>query len=414
MIKFKMKANKKTLKILFLGFYMNKKDAEGIIYKDKWPQIQTLNFLDRLIESLTFNNNAFDIDFLSTPPVTDYPNHPQKMFKRKKSKAQIGNWRHEITYISFLNISILKIFTRLYSFVAEGLRLRKRNKPTVVICFSIHLPILVAGYILAKLNKVPMIGIWTDPPNVPNSFDGLLKQHLRKIEERCVKLFMKKCDAVIALTPDLAKDFSNSKAHKLIVNGFSPVVDTVPSFVTNEKVIITHVGSLMERYGIRLIVEAFEALNLEKVELRLYGVGDLEDYLTSKSKLNRNIKYMGFLQPEKVKRVLGQSDFLINIRDPDFDLVRYSFPSKMLEYAASGTPTISTILPSFPSGLNSSLIKVKEYNIAGIQDAILSAINLSEQEYQKLRDSSIQFSRSMSPQNQSSELQSFIWKVASS
>lgn len=43
-----------------------------------------------------------------------------------------------------------------------------------------------------------------------------------------------------------------------------------------------------------------------------------------------------------------EASLLLNIRNPEDDYTKYSFPSKMIEYMISGTPMLTTRLPGIP------------------------------------------------------------------
>ncbi|RCW28878.1 glycosyltransferase [Pseudidiomarina tainanensis] len=398
-------------KVLFLSFYLPYKESVSIIQNDSWPQIQTVNFLEKFVKSTLFKNNHFDIEFISAPPVTDYPNFRKIFFRKKIYKDNSHGVDKKIISIAFLNLPIIKILTRFFSFLIEMI-FRKDTPHAAIICFSIHLPMLFSSYIVSRFKKIPLIGVWTDPPNIPNEFDPYVKRKLRKAEAYLVQYLMKRCDAVIALTECLAVDFSQANSTKyLILNGFAPDVKCSAKIRNSTKLTIVHIGSLMERYGLKLLIDAFDELRLEDVELVFYGVGDVIPYLEKIIEKNSAIKYNGFLNPDQVTHVLNQADFLINCRDPNADLVKYSFPSKMLEYLASGTPIITTLLPSFSRDIDRSVILINGYDKESIKEAILIAKNINDRRYNDLSKSSLTVARSFTVESQSTLIQSFITSV---
>jgi len=394
---------------ILLSFYLPEPILKEYLKTDSWPQVQTSNFLKRLVNVMNLDTKK-DISFLSTAPVTDYPSNKRKMFFSKKHK--FGG--KIIQEVGFINLPIIKIITRSLNFLFLGFKafINKKNKPDVI-CFSIHIPILLSAYVLSRFYKVKMIGIWTDPPNVENDFDNFLKKYLRGVEASLAKYLMSKADVVIGLTRPLVDDFSSKNAIKYVVNGFGPNEISEPKVLRKtEPKIITHVGSLMVRYGIKEVIESFKMVERNDAELHFYGVGDSVDYIKESSIEDSRIKYKGFIEPIEVKEVLEKkSDFLINVRDPDSDLVKYSFPSKMFDYLASGTPIISSILPSFNAHMTSVLIPVKNYNINSIKTAIETALDINPSAYKKLSIEMTALSEELSENRMSKKILSILGAV---
>jgi glycosyltransferase involved in cell wall biosynthesis len=170
-----------------------------------------------------------------------------------------------------------------------------------------------------------------------------LKSHLRNLELRISKALMSRVTKVIALTKFLAEDFAPGKPY-LVVEGIIDEQDA-NRLSSSEKqrkdrdiVRVVYTGSIAKRYGIQNIVEAFTLLENKNIILEVYGCGDYEDELRQICLKNKNIKYYGFVPNEKALRAQREADFLINARSADDEYVKYSFPSKTLEYMLSGTP----------------------------------------------------------------------------
>ncbi len=337
---------------LFLGFAIPDEEMGKVFSIDNFPQIQTHKFNWNLIRGLE-HFNEFDFTYVSARPVTDYPIFPQKKIKKNKWDVSISDKKISIQEIPFSNYSLLKLATRFFFALFYSLKnyCLKPNKAGVIV-YSVYVPYMVVGLIISKIYKVDYIAIWTDPPAIQTNKGSNLKEKLRKIELKLSKYLMKKATKVIVLTKYLAEDFAPGKPY-LVIEGIINANDIDysqrrESDSSNKLIKFVYTGSLEKRYGIKNIVEGFILAKSKNAVLEIYGRGDYEDELLNITNKHRNIIYKGFVKNSEILKVQREADFLINARSSDDEYVKYSFPSKTLEYMLSGTPLITTMLPGIP------------------------------------------------------------------
>ena len=113
------------------------------------------------------------------------------------------------------------------------------------------------------------------------------------------------------------------------------------------KTSILYTGQLQKRYGIYDLVEAFMLIPNRDYELWLCGKGSHEEslWLEMQAKKDSRIKLLGMLKPEDVLILQKKAHLLVNPRHSNEEFTKYSFPSKTMEYLASGTPTLMCRLP---------------------------------------------------------------------
>ena len=83
-------------------------------------------------------------------------------------------------------------------------------------------------------------------------------------------------------------------------------------------------------------------------QLQIYGPGDYVEELQEIAKEDRRIFYGGMLLNTQIVEEEQKATLLVNPRPTDEEYVKYSFPSKTMEYMASGTPVLTTVLPGMP------------------------------------------------------------------
>lgn len=114
--------------------------------------------------------------------------------------------------------------------------------------------------------------------------------------------------------------------------------------------VVLYSGMLYHKFGIMNLVKAIHQLEDSDIRLELYGVGDAVDDILSVADSDNRIQYKGVVDRDVVLQKQSEASLLVNPRVPDNNpFTRYSFPSKTLEYLASGTPTLLYELEGIPS-----------------------------------------------------------------
>lgn len=369
---------------LFLGFAIPNDEMEKVFNLDNCPQIQTHNFNWNLIKGMELSSEL-DFTYISSRPVTDYPLFPEKKIRRRKWNVKINGKLLEIQEIPFLNTGILKIITRFlstlyYSFKRFAFKADKGG----VIVYSVHIPYMLVGFIISRIYKIDYIAIWTDPPSVRTDKESKLKSKLRNIELKVSKYLMKKATKVVALTKYLAEDFAPGKPYIVIegiVDTNEQIIEEFPiNTLPSSFIKIVYTGSLEKRYGVKNIVEGFLLVKNRNVILEVYGRGDYEEELKQISEQNSNVIYKGFVANKEILTIQREADFLINARSSKANFVKYSFPSKTLEYMLSGTPLITTMLPGIPEEYRKYVIVLKDNETETIRKEIENLLEMTSED----------------------------------
>ena len=129
-------------------------------------------------------------------------------------------------------------------------------------------------------------------------------------------------------------------------------------------------GGLNKRYGIKELIDGFNMIENNELELRLYGDGDLVDYIKEKEKENKKIKYMGFKSNDEIIKAEKKAILLVNPRPSNEEYTKYSFPSKTIEYMLTGTPVLMTKLQGMPKEYNDYLYFIEDESSEGIKNTI--------------------------------------------
>ncbi|WP_423188939.1 glycosyltransferase [Alkalibacterium sp. f15] len=397
---------------MFLGFAIPDEEMDKVFSMDNFPQVQTHKFNWNIIKGLE-HLDVFNFTYISVRPIADYPIFPQKKIKKNKWFVLLGDKRIIIQEIPFINSGIFKIITRFLSALYYSLKNYHLvfNKAGVIV-YSVHVPYMIVGLIISKIYNIDYIAIWTDPPAVNINKSSNLKSKLRKIELMISKCLMKKATKVIALTKYLAEDFAPGKPN-LIMEGIIDVnYNNYPINKKEEEILetfrIVYTGSLENRYGIKNIVNGFLAMKNKHGILEIYGRGNFEKELSEISEQNNRVKYKGFVSNKEILDIQRKADFLINARSNDEEFVKYSFPSKTLEYMLSGTPLLTTLLPGIPEEYKEYVIILDNNSPEAIAEKLEEVIKYSSYNRNQIGLKAQKFARTKNYINQSEKIINFL------
>ena len=124
--------------------------------------------------------------------------------------------------------------------------------------------------------------------------------------------------------------------------------DEFPAISRTHNHSIIYAGNLDDGNGAWQLIQAFQKWNPSDYSLEIYGDGDDEERIRDAADRSGNIVFGGLLKNSEIVEKLSSAALLVNPRPTSSPFVQYSFPSKTMEYMASGTPFASTRLPSIP------------------------------------------------------------------
>ena len=361
------------MRILYVSTLISEKKMNSIIENSNNKPLQSIQKFHRLIcEGIA--KNGISVKTLSSIPMS------QKISKKVFwfDKKEIVN-RVEYTYIPFINLKIIRqIFTSIgiiFKIIKECF---KNKKEKIFICDILNTTISTSTLILSKIFKFKCIAIVTDLPE--NIGKGLNK----KINE----LMQSKYDGYIILTQAMNEVINKNKKPYIVIEGIANIeMENSENKIENKykNKVCLYAGGLYAKYGVKSLIDAFLELENKDTELHLYGAGELEEEI---KKINdRRIKYFGVVSNEKVVQEELKATLLVNPRYTNQEYTKYSFPSKNMEYMASGTPILTTKLPGMPEEYYKYIFLIEDESKNGMKKSLAKILNLPREVlYEKGRE----------------------------
>ena len=291
-----------------------------------------------------FVKNDVDVQTLSAIPISSQ-NHKRKIWK---VASEIEDGIH-YKYIPFLNIPFIRqIGIFIYSFLYTlfwGMRKRKEKR---LICDVLNISVCLGSLIASRLIGLKSVGIVTDMPGL---MVGGSKSFLSNLITRINKSYLSSFDYYVFLTEQMNPVLNIHKRPFIVMEGLVDVdmqITPHEEWTSDMKRNIIYAGGLYERYGVKMLIEAFMQTSFDDVTFSIYGMGEMEQQIREYEKKDSRIHYFGAVPNSKVVEEELKATLLINPRPTHEEFTQYSFPSKNMEYMVSGTPVLTTRLPGMP------------------------------------------------------------------
>jgi len=285
-------------------------------------------------------------------------------------------------YLRVLNWRIVRNIATLSLSFAETCRHLRSNKEAAVICDVLNFSASTGALIAAKIFRRANIGIVTDIP-------GLLSRSPNPLISRIIHFAMKRYDAYVFLTKEMDSLVNQRHVPSVVIEG---LVDINMKDKSNDLAnkhserVCLYAGAIEKRYGLESLVEGFMRADSQNCELHVYGAGDYERDLTVAAQRESRVKYLGTVPNDHVVEEQLRATLLLNPRPTSEAFTKYSFPSKNMEYMASGTPMLTTLLPGMPEEYLPHVYVLQDESPEGIAAALDRVLALDDEElYQKGR-----------------------------
>lgn len=261
-----------------------------------------------------------------------------------------------INNVGFSTLFEYQFYSR-YRNVYKSLRreIMSAKDVTYIIVYATNVSLLKAAVrIKSEFNNVKLNLIVPDLPEDMERSGILwnLQNYFRSCFFKTPKSYYKHFDSFVLLTEFMVEKIG-CKSWQFVVNeGIYEEQVTKRKLHTEDLNCFTifYGGTLHERFGVLNLVNAVHSLNKTNIKLQLCGYGDSVERIKDLSKIDKRIQYLGVVDRNDVLDYQSKASLLVNPRIPDGNpFTRYSFPSKTLEYLASGTPTLLYQLDGIPT-----------------------------------------------------------------
>lgn len=329
------------------------------------------NFSKAIFEGL--KENKQDVYFVNLPNIGSFPT----LYKRAWVKG--GHFNEGIS-LGFCNISYLKRYSikrRLFKAVKKSIAANKQDEKTTLLLYNFRCLSFV-DQLKKEYPSLKVCMIVTDLPEYMvrprNMLFGLGRKIIPDGKDSSM-IDVSQVDGFILLAPQMAERIRVGNKPWVQVEGIYEAGTEIGDVEKEKGKVILYTGNLSKRYGIINLLDAFEGITDKDYKLWLRGSGDCQEEIIKRSKRDSRITLLPPLTREELLKLQKQSTVLVNPVGASEAFTNYFFPSKTLEYLASGTPVVMYHLNCLPKEYDKHIYYIEEDSVEGIRKKLIEICN---------------------------------------
>lgn len=313
-----------------------------------------------------------DVQALSYLPIGSYPNYPGIFWSHKA--CSLGGVRTK--YASFINLPIIKqlcLMTRIARAIVSFADKKRGSADRAIVLSCVNPEFVIPAVFMGAICGVRVFGIVADLAEFSIAYRSdvnPLKKMLSRITGGILNRLRANLHGYVFLSKYMSDLVNPHGKPSIVVEGMieEDVFSDVPD-ARREKAVM-YAGGLNVKYGIDKLVRAFQMADTKDYELWIFGSGDYEQELKAIEARDKRIRFFGTVSHKQVLEYERKAALLVNPRPSDEEFTKYSFPSKIIEYMASGTPVLVTPLPCIPEDYIPYLHLFADETIAGMANEL--------------------------------------------
>lgn len=374
------------MKFLFIGSISPKCIIDELLENGVYAEYAADTFQRALLSG--FEDNGCDIDLITAPSMMSYPQYGrfiQKGFSFSKNSGD--NYSGES--VGFINLPVVKLVCKFIN-ISSLLRKKELSNMPIVIYGATSFQLLATTIFARKCKKYLIV---PDLPEFMSGSKNIIYRLLKRIDRYIINYTLNYIDGFVLLSRAMAVPMKVGNKPQVLVEGLYTSQDnnaSLLSVASKQEKVVLYTGKIEERFGLRDLLEAFTQIEGDEYRLWICGGGEtdiLDEYIGKDSR----ITYFGTLPREKVLKMQREASLLVNPRHSNEEFTKYSFPSKTMEYMASGTPTLMCKLESIPESYHKHLFFFEDESIAGMRCRIQELLDSPQGEMRRFGESASRF-----------------------
>ena len=339
------------MNVIFLGGIFPSELKDTITANSMGPMANANNALQWALVS-GLGQLCKSLEVVALPQVGAYPRRYKSLFVDGQRVAFPNGVKGES--VGFFNLAGVKHWSR-YRGALRALTSRIEQTPAappVLIIYDLHAPFLKAATAVKK--RYPGVAICVVVPDLPGFTGGatsVLHKMFYHIEGRSRAASYDAIDSYVLLSKHMVELLPVGERPWVVVEGIFDSVssDASPDAPRDPELrTVFYSGALDRRNGLPELLDAFRRIAGKNYRLVLCGDGDMRDDVQAAASADSRIIFKGQIARSEVLALQRQATLLVNPRPPDAEFTRYSFPSKTMEYLASGVPVLMHQLEGVP------------------------------------------------------------------
>lgn len=351
------------MNILYISNVLPEKYQKEVLRRDKNAYtVAQHKFHRNILKGLMSNSQNVMVLTLMPPCLGGMPN---TFVEDGISYEFLGSGNNRIGKYFSIVINVLKSIKR---YKREGF------KPDAIMCDSLNISLCLGALIARCVFGIKATTIVTDLPDSISSFEkSFFERAASYISSKYISMF----DRYVILTEQMNKIVNPHNKPFIVMEG---VCDTLEHHPQNTQGIrkLFYAGGRPAKDGIDILIPAFKKIKSDNIQLNIYG--KVPDVAVGPDPDDPRIVYHGVVPNDEIVREECNSYLLINPRPTNEEYTKYSFPSKVMEYMATGVPIVTTKLAGIPGEYFSYVFTFDKCEIDSYYKTLLNILSLDPDE----------------------------------
>lgn len=236
-----------------------------------------------------------------------------------------------------------------------------------------------AGLAVARRLAIPFVCIAAD-------YAPAVRRHspFRAAEQRWQTRIIQASDGMVVLSGHTARDLGSRQPWIKIDGGVSDDWGAGMAVGEVRPKTVLYAGTPAYVSGARLLLDAFARIEDPDMRLVFAGRGGLEVEVRAAAARDPRISLLGFMPRTEMQQALASATVLVNPRLSEEHENRHNFPSKILDYLASGRPVITTLAGDLDPAFSEVAIPLRDetpealaallQQVCALPESVLAAI----------------------------------------
>jgi glycosyltransferase involved in cell wall biosynthesis len=329
------------------------------------------------------SHNGNIVDIINVLPVGPYPHQYKKLILHTNTWSH--NNKSKNVEIGSVNLLFIKQLTR-------AIKIKKNVKKWIaesggnytIIVYCLYQPFLSA------IKKLPgNVHVIAVVPDLPQFIDlstksSKLISFLRYLNNKKIYRDLNRVDAFAFVTEHMKGLLNIGDKPYTVIEGIAPYIESNNNYnaVNNHKIVF-YAGTLNYKYGIQNLLSAFHEIEDPCYCLWICGTGEAANDVMKLCESDKRVTFYGHVNKAKVYELQSKATILVNPRTNEGEFTKYSFPSKTMEYMASGKPVVMYKLDGIPDEYDEYLYYVEDNSVEALKDKIAEVCAKPPEELRK-------------------------------
>ncbi|MGL5406741.1 MAG: glycosyltransferase [Propionibacteriaceae bacterium] len=305
--------------------------------------------------------------------------HRAGWWPRSKEKVALN---HTYDHLSVINRPVIKQLWLALGLFIRTLQWRIRtsgNSRRIVIVDAAYVSALPGVFAALAGSGARKLGLFMDIyPYMANVADAKNRTApgqgiLRRIAQSCYQ----KLDGFLLLTEAMNEVVNPQCRPHLVIEGIvdQQLANQSTRLAKDDLLTVMYAGALRAEYGVADLIDAFTSLDIPEARLVVYGAGPYSPDVRKAAEQDPRIDFRGHADQSDVVAMEERVWLLVNPRPTQGEFTKYSFPSKVMEYLASGTAVLTTRLSGIPEEYFNYVYAIEADGVDALRKALKEALS---------------------------------------